>query len=60
MNGPLDTTFERFFETKTACDVEGTMAFFSPDLATYTDATLGWDLDGYDTLKRNFAQYMPN
>ena len=60
MNGPLDTTFERFFETKTACDVEGTMAFFSPDLATYTDATLGWDLDGYDTLKGIFAQYMPN
>ena len=60
MNGPLDTTFERFFATKTACDVEGTMAFFAPDLATYTDATLGWDLDGYDTLKRVFEQYMPN
>jgi ketosteroid isomerase-like protein len=60
MNGPLDTTFESFFETKTACDVEGTMAFFSPDLATYTDATLGWDLDGYDTLKGVFEQYMPN
>jgi ketosteroid isomerase-like protein len=60
MNGPLDSTFERFFETKTACDVEGTMAFFSPDLATYTDATLGWGLDGYDTLKGVFEQYMPN
>jgi ketosteroid isomerase-like protein len=60
MHGPLDTTFARFFETKTASDVEGTMAFFSPDLATYTDATLGWDLDGYDTLKGVFEQYMPN
>jgi len=34
MKGPLDTTFERFFETKTAADVEGTMTFFSTDLAT--------------------------
>jgi hypothetical protein len=60
MNGPLDSTFESFFETKTASNVEGTMAFFSPNLATYTDATLGWNLDGYDTLKGAFEQYMPN
>ena len=57
---PLAPTLEKFFETKTACDVEGTMSYFSPDLASYIDATLGWDLDGYDTLKAVFAQYMPN
>lgn len=56
----LETTFARFFEIKTSADVEGTMAFFSPDLATYTDATLGWDLDSYDVLKGAFKQYMPN
>jgi hypothetical protein len=60
MTGPLDTTFETFFETKTASDVEGTMAFFSPDLVSYIDATLGWDFDSYDALKGAFVQYMPN
>lgn len=43
MTAPLEDTFERFFETKTAGDVKGTMAFFSPDLESYIDATLGWD-----------------
>jgi hypothetical protein len=56
----LSATFEAFFETKTAGDVEGTMSFFSPSLVTYIDATLGWDLDGYETLKGVFSQYMPN
>jgi ketosteroid isomerase-like protein len=51
---------ENFFATKTACDVEGTMAYFSPDLTSYIDATLGWDFDSYDALKDVFAQYMPN
>ncbi|MGH2951832.1 MAG: hypothetical protein ACRDKX_07300 [Solirubrobacterales bacterium] len=36
------------------------MASFSPNLAPYTDATLGWDLDSYDTLKGVFEQCMPN
>jgi hypothetical protein len=57
---PLAPTFDRFFATKTACDVDGTMDFFSHDLASYIDATLGWDLSGYDTLRAVFEQYMPN
>jgi hypothetical protein len=56
---PLAGELERFFDTKTACDVEGTMAYFSPDLASYIDATLGWDLDSYATLEAVFEQYMP-
>jgi ketosteroid isomerase-like protein len=56
---PLDTTIETFFETKTAGDVAGTMAFLSPDLVSYIDATLGWQFDGYDALKGGFEQYMP-
>ena len=60
MNVSLENTFERFFKTKTAGDVEGTMAFFSADLASYIDATLGWDFDSYDALKAVFEQYMPN
>lgn len=57
---PLAATLERFFETKTACDVEGTMSYFSPALTSYIDATLGWDLNGYQMLEAVFAQYMPN
>ena len=57
---PLAATIETFFGTKTSCDVDGTMAYFSLDLATYIDATLGWDFDSYDALKAVFAQYMPN
>jgi hypothetical protein len=33
--GPLAATFDALFETKTAADVEGTMSYFSPDLATH-------------------------
>jgi hypothetical protein len=56
----LAARLETFFATKTACDVEGTMAYFSPDLASYIDATLGWDFDSYEALRAVFAQYMPN
>ena len=56
---PLIATFERFFGVKSAADVEGTMGFFSSGLVTYTDATLGWGLDGFEALRGLFAQYMP-
>jgi hypothetical protein len=51
--------FEAFFATKTACDVAGTMAYFSRDLVAYIDATLGWVFDGHDALRTVFEQYMP-
>ena len=57
---PLAGVLTTFFETKTSCDVDGTMSYFAPDMATYTDATLGWDLDSYEALKAVFTQYMPN
>jgi hypothetical protein len=56
---PLAGVLDTFFETKTACDLEGTMSYFAPDMASYIDATLGWDFDGYEALKGVFAQYMP-
>ena len=59
-NSPLAATLETFFERKTACDLEGTMSYFSPKLVSYIDATLGWDFDSYEALKAVFAQYMPN
>lgn len=49
-----------FFTAKTNRNVEQTMSFFSPDLVTYIDSTLGWDLNGFDVLKGVFAKYMPN
>lgn len=58
--GPaLAGTIEPLFATKTSCDVDATMAFFAPDISSYIDATLGWDLAGWETLKGVFAQYMP-
>ena len=59
MADDLANLFARFFVTKTSCDVAGTMAFFSPDLATYTDATLGWAYDGHAELEAVFEQFMP-
>lgn len=56
----LPALLGKFFETKTACDVDGTMAYFAPDMAAYIDATLGWDFDSYAALKAVFDQYMPN
>ena len=36
------------------------MSFFAPDMASYIDATLGWDFDSYAVLKSVFEKYMPN
>ena len=52
---PLAATLETFFETKTARDLKGTMAYFSPNLVSYIDATLGWAFDGYQVLRGVFA-----
>ncbi len=35
------------------------MEFISRDLSVYVDATLGWELNGYDALKEVWAQHMP-
>lgn len=56
---PLATTLETFFERKTACDLEATMSYFSPELVSYIDATLGWDFDSHAALHDVFARYMP-
>lgn len=56
---PLAAILERFFTMKTSCDVDGTMSYFAPDLATYTDATLGWDCNSFQALRNVFEQYMP-
>lgn len=52
--------FDGFFAAKSRQDVAGTMAYFSPDLTTYTDATLRLGLDGFDAVENTFATFMPN
>jgi ketosteroid isomerase-like protein len=67
MEPPTDTAsasqlhafFGEFFAAKAAHDVDGTMAYISPDMITYTDATLGMALDSYAAVKAGFAQFMP-
>jgi hypothetical protein len=56
---PLAETLETFFRVKTSCDVAGTMSWFSQDLVTYTDATLGWDVASFEAVQAIFEQYMP-
>jgi hypothetical protein len=56
---PLAETLEAFFQAKTSCDVAGTMAYFSPGMASYIDATLGWEFDSFAALQAVFEQYMP-
>ena len=51
--------FTSYFTAKSRHDAAKTMAHFSPDLITYTDATLGWDLGGFDGVKKIFDLYMP-
>ena len=51
--------FTSYFTAKSRHDPAKTMAHFSPDLITYTDATLGWDLGSFDGVKKIFDLYMP-
>jgi len=56
---PLPALLDQFFATKTAGDIDGTMSYFAPDMASYIDATLGWDFDSYGALRSVFEKYMP-
>lgn len=55
----LPGVFARFFETKTARDAEGTMAFFAQDMVCYIDATLGWEFDSHAALNGAMEEGMP-
>ncbi|HEV8579034.1 MAG TPA: hypothetical protein VGX68_08105 [Thermoanaerobaculia bacterium] len=58
-SGEARDFFTSFFTAKSRHDVAATMSHFSPQLVTYTDATLGWPLDGYDSLHALYSQFMP-
>jgi hypothetical protein len=47
----LPALLDEFFDTRTAGDVDSTMAYFTPDMAGYIDATLSWDFDSHAAVK---------
>ncbi len=51
--------FRSFFSAKSLKDLEGTMAHFSPNMLTYTDATLGWNQDSQAAVRKVLGSYMP-
>jgi SnoaL-like domain len=51
--------FASYFAAKSRHEPSKTMAHFSPNLVTYTDATLGWNLGGFDDVRKIFELYMP-
>jgi hypothetical protein len=55
----VSAAFASFFAAKNRHEVAATMEHFSPQVATYTDAILGWPLDGFEVIEGLFAQYMP-
>lgn len=52
--------FAAFFAAKNSHSPDETMKFFSRELETYTDSTLGLALYDFDGLYDLFAEYMPN
>ncbi|WP_321794843.1 hypothetical protein [Caballeronia sp. J97] len=48
-----------FFTAKSNHNVEQTMSFFAPNMITYIDAILGWDLAGFAAVESLFQKYMP-
>lgn len=54
----LASFMKAFFAAKTRRDVDATMAFFSPDLITYTDVTVGIQSGGWTALKALLAHFM--
>ena len=55
----VEVILDNYFAAKNSRSVNETMAYFSRDLTTYTDTTLGWTLDGFAAVHATFAQYMP-
>lgn len=51
--------FTGFFTAKSLHDAEKTMSYFSPDLVSYMDATLGLDNSSFAALNAVFSKSMP-
>jgi len=49
-----------YFIAKTAQDPDASLAFFAPDALTYSDAPLGWAVDGKPAIHSSFASVMPS
>lgn len=53
------TFFQDYFAAKSARKLPETMRFFAPDLLTYTDATLGMEVNGFEAQREFLSQHMP-
>jgi ketosteroid isomerase-like protein len=51
----LAAFFASYFTAKSTKDLDAMMTHFSPDVATYSDAVMGWAVDGYDAIRRGYA-----
>ena len=52
----LLTFFQEYFAAKSARKLPETMRFFAPDMRTYTDATLGQQMQGFEGMRQFFSQ----
>jgi ketosteroid isomerase-like protein len=52
--------FIAYFSAKSAHDAAAATAFFADDALTYTDAPLGWSVNGRAAIDSSFAGAMPN
>jgi ketosteroid isomerase-like protein len=50
--------FSTYFVAKSTRDLEGMMNHFSPDVATYSDAVMGWAVDGYEAIRAGYTMRM--
>lgn len=56
----LVSFMKSYFAARTRHNVDETMSFFAPDMVTYIDASIGWDIVGFAALKATFQQFMPS
>ena len=54
-NPELAAFFRTYFAAKTGKDLDAMMAHFSPDVAVYCDAVMGWTVDGHQAIRDDYT-----
>ena len=47
-----------YFIAKSSHDLDGVMRHYSRDITTFTDAVMGWAINGYDAVEKSYAGVM--
>ena len=47
-----------YFVAKSSHDLEGVMRHYSRDVTTFTDAIMGWAINGYDAVEKSYEEVM--